>query len=244
MPRWRIRVPQGLVVVTEPTHRLVGLAWLLVLGCVAAMGFGVPALAACVLPFAIFLMWGLGRDRELSCQVRVELDRDRAFEGESVTITLALTADSSWERVLCELHFPPELVVVDPPARVALEPETNGHARATIEVRCLRWGVHMVGPVTFQAQHKFGLFFVRGATTESPSLRVYPAPLPLRTSLRPTETQVFVGNQLARQRADGLKSLTSGPICQVIRCAGSTGGRRRVVGCRTSTSNILSTTLM
>jgi uncharacterized protein (DUF58 family) len=192
-------------VIADPTHRLAGLSALLVLGGVAAVGLGIPALAAAVVPLALFLVWGLGRNRQARCQVSLSLDHDRAFEEETVTCTVSLLADRSWERVLCELHLPAELVASEPPPSLALEPGMGGRATGTVELKCLRWGVHRVGPVTFQARHRFGLFLVRGTSSDTPVLRVYPAPVPLHGGLEPNETQVFAGNQRARQRGEGLE---------------------------------------
>ncbi len=188
-----------------PTYRLGGLAALVVLGGLVAFAFGIPALAACTAPLAVFLAWGLLLDRQAPCHVNLAIDRDRAFEGETVALTLSVTKAAAWGRVLCDIHVPEALQPLDPPARFAFEPDRSGRATAVVEVACRTWGAHVVGPVRIRARHRFGVFLATGASGETVGLRVYPAASPLRVGVSAQKTQVYVGNQLSRQRAEGLE---------------------------------------
>ena len=155
-----------------PTYRLGGLAALLVLGGLVAFAFGIPALAACTAPLAVFLAWGLLLDRQAPCHVNLAIDRDRAFEGETVALTLSVTKAAAWGRVLCDIHLPEALEPLDPPARFAFEPDRSGRATAVVEVACRTWGAHVVGPVRIRARHRFGVFLATGASGETVGLRV------------------------------------------------------------------------
>ena len=188
-----------------PTYRLGGLAALVVLGGLVAFAFGIPALAACTAPLGVFLAWGLLLDRQAPCHVNLAIDRDRAFEGETVALTLSVTKAAAWGRVLCDIHVPEALQPLDPPARFAFEPDRSGRATAVVEVACRTWGAHVVGPVRIRARHRLGVFLATGASGETVGLRVYPAASPLRVGVSAQKTQVYVGNQLSRQRAEGLE---------------------------------------
>ncbi|MHB8556250.1 MAG: hypothetical protein ACYDCB_11480, partial [Candidatus Dormibacteria bacterium] len=158
--------------IAYPTYQLGGLATLLVLGGVAAFALGAPAVAASTAPLAIFLIWGLLVDRHAPCDVTLAIDRDRAFEGETVALTVSVTRATAWGRILCDINLPDALEVVEPPARFAFEPDRGGRAKAVMEVTCRTWGAHVVGPVTIRARHRFGLFLTAGSSGEAVPLRV------------------------------------------------------------------------
>ena len=191
--------------IAYPTYRLGGLAALLVLGGLAAFALGAPALAASTAPLALFLVWGLMLDRRTSCKVSLSVDRERAFEGETVTVTVSVAGAPVGARVLCDVHLPEALEPVDPPARFAFEPDHRGTAKGVMDVTCRTWGAHVVGPVTVRARQRFGAFLATGTSGEAVRLRVYPTASPLRVGVWAQKTQVYVGNQLSRQRAEGLE---------------------------------------
>ena len=65
---------------------------------------GRPELAILASPFALILFAGLAASREPEILVWLELDRERAVEGDIVTITIDLRARTPVERL--ELHVP------------------------------------------------------------------------------------------------------------------------------------------
>lgn len=189
----------------DPTGRLVGLVVLVALGSLAAIAMGSPVMEAVVAPFAIWLVWGLSSERTRPCTVQLSLDRDRAVEGEVVNATLAVSGDPGWERIVVSVRVPAGLVVESPPARFAIAPDAGGLGSATIVLRCSRWGVHEVGPVTIEAHGAPGLFIGRAVAATSSILRVYPAGIPVRSRLDTARTQAYVGNQRSRLRGDGFE---------------------------------------
>ena len=189
----------------EPTGRLASLTFLFVAGCLAALALGVPALAVAVAPLGVWLLWGVVADRHRACDVTLSLGRERVVEGETVELTIRVRGAITFQRVLCDVLLPSGLVADTPPARVVVAPSQSGHGIATLSIRCERWGVYEVGPCGVLASNTLGIFQSRGASLNGPRLRVYPAAPHLRAGVRPAKTQVFVGEELARERANGLE---------------------------------------
>jgi uncharacterized protein (DUF58 family) len=75
----------------------------------------------------------------------------------------------------------------------------------TFRVRCARWGAFRVGRVYLRAQDWFGLFRREIVLDRRQPLKVYPSEEHLRDLLRPTDTQVFSGNHVARQKGEGIE---------------------------------------
>jgi uncharacterized protein (DUF58 family) len=74
-----------------------------------------------------------------------------------------------------------------------------------VTVRASRWGTHVVGGVRLEGGDP--LRFVRYELRHAERLpvRVYPRPETVRALLRPLRTQVFAGNQVAREKGDGIE---------------------------------------
>src|SRR5213593_3824385 len=77
-------------------------AGLAALGLLAALVLGRPELAVLATPFALLLFAGLATAREPEFVLELELDRERAVEGDEVTIQIELEARTAIERL--ELH--------------------------------------------------------------------------------------------------------------------------------------------
>jgi uncharacterized protein (DUF58 family) len=193
------------LLVAEPTEQMASLIFLFSVGCLAALALGMPALAVVVAPLGIWLLWGFAAQRGGSCQVTLSLDRERVVEGETVEATVLVQAASSFQRVLCSIGLPVGLVAERPPSRLAVRPGRNGNGSASLTIRCERWGHYRIGPTGVLARNGFGVFQARGTTTNTPELRVYPAAPTLRAGVKPATTQVFVGEETARERADGFE---------------------------------------
>src|SRR2546429_373132 len=68
-----------------------------------------------------------------------------------------------------------------------------------------RWGGRLVGQVRLRARDPLGFFTYREETRRQLPLRVYPRPETVRRLLQPAETQVFAGNQVSRQKGEGIE---------------------------------------
>ena len=173
-------------------------------GLVAGLASGRVEAVALAAPFALAVLAGavLGRDPRLTG--RLSLDRERAVEGDIVTVTVELTAAAGADRLEVVLPLPEELGAEDGAAR-ALSLRAGETRTLELTLRCDRWGAPRVGPLLFRAGDVLGLRSWRGALGEPRQLRVYPSEETLRSLVPPLATQVFSGNQVSRARGEGIE---------------------------------------
>lgn len=180
-------------------------AGLAALGLLAALATRRPELVALAAPFAVTAATGLALVRRPSIDAQVELERERALEGEEVEARVSLFAEHGAERVEVLLELPREVEVMagDNPLLVRL---ADGERRElTYRLRCKRWGGFRIGRVYFRTQDAFGLFRHETALDRRQPLKVYPSEESVLTLLRPLETQVFAGNYVAREKSEGIE---------------------------------------
>jgi uncharacterized protein (DUF58 family) len=172
------------------------------LGLIAALALGRVELVALAAPFAVLLGVGLALERNPDVRVRLELDRDRALEDETVAATLLLSADAPVSRLDVLLVLPYGLESADALAALRLEPGTREHV---IEIRCRRWGGFVLGQAIVRAHGRSGLAVWERTVELGVPLKVYPRPELLDEMLTPLETQAFAGNQVARVKGTGIE---------------------------------------
>ena len=186
--------------------RLAGYASVAAVGLLAAVVLGRPAFAALVAPFALVGAIGAARAREPELHVSLSLDRDRALEGEDVTATIVLRSETGIDRLELLVLLPDRLEPTDRRANpVALRLRRDETRTLELKLRCTRWGAFSVGGVVVRMRDAFGLYAWEGRGGSSVPLRVYPTPEQLHALLPPLETQVFVGNQVSRAKAEGIE---------------------------------------
>jgi uncharacterized protein (DUF58 family) len=173
-------------------------------GLIAALAVGRPELAALAAPFALYVAVGLLLARPPELRVVSDLDRERQLEGEPVTADLDVSAGRTVGRLVLHLDLESGLTAEGPNPRQVLV-EGGGRHSAELPIRCARWGVYEVGETVWRAEDSFGLFVFEGTSGASKHLKVYPAGESLTSLLRPLETQLFAGNQVARERGEGIE---------------------------------------
>ncbi len=177
------------------------LAALFLLG---ALVLELPELVVLAAPFLLVLVAGVALAREPDVSATVELARDRAVEGDEVEVVIRLEAPESVERIDVFLAVPRRLSAVGGnPVAVRLPGGRPRELRLTL--RCARWGAALVGVLYLRAHDPLGLFRWEARLDRRTPLKVYPGAETVRTLLRPLETQVFTGNQVARQKGEGLE---------------------------------------
>jgi uncharacterized protein (DUF58 family) len=173
-------------------------------GLIGALAFGRPELAALAAPFAVYVAVGLALVRPPEIRVRSELDLERQLEGRDVTVSLEVFAREPVERLELLLRLP-EGLVAQAPNPVAIRLAAGERRELEVLLRCEHWGTHRVGETLWRARDRFGLLVFEGETGDPTWLKVYPAGETVRRLLRPLETQAFAGNQVARQRGEGIE---------------------------------------
>lgn len=187
------------------TPKLGAYTGLTALGLLAALALGLPELVALSAPFALAAALGLATVRVPEVDVELELERERALQHEEVGVNIRITARHAVPRLELFLRLPDGLVVAagDNPAAIRLEAGIPRELELTL--RAERWGAYGVGDVFVRSFGPFGVTRFEGRPGTQRPLRVYPAPEAVRSLLRPLRTQVFAGNQVAREKGEGIE---------------------------------------
>ncbi|HKV32378.1 MAG TPA: DUF58 domain-containing protein [Candidatus Dormibacteraeota bacterium] len=178
-----------------------GLAGLALLG---GLAFGRPELTILAVPFLLAILVGALITREHVIESSMAVDRLRLLEGEEAVVEVRLLSTPGSGRMEVTLDLVPEVVLTGGPVRRVSLPAGETVA-LRLSVRFLRWGLYDVGHVRLRWRDPLWLYTQEGSLDQPLRIRVYPRPEVLRALVRPTETQVYAGNQLARTRGDGIE---------------------------------------
>jgi len=171
----------------------------------AGLALGRPELAALGAPLVLLVVAGLAMAREPRVELDVALDRERAVEGDEVVVTLTLRSATPVARLELVPVVPERLGLVDQPRARAVHLAAGEPRTIEQRLRCAHWGAYVLGTVHLRAHDPLRLFAWEWRVDGRRSLIVYPEPARLRALVRPFETQVFSGNQVSRQRGDGIE---------------------------------------
>jgi uncharacterized protein (DUF58 family) len=185
--------------------RLHGSAVLAALGLLGALVVRRPELAVLSAPFAALLTAGLRLDRAPDVGVWLELERERAIEGDELTLAVQLSAETAVDRLELVLVLPTGLEIAEGDHPFAVSLRAGEHREVTLRLRCARWGAYQLGDIRLRARDRLGLLVTEWQVERPVTLRVYPRPEPVRELLRPLRTQAFAGNEVAREKGDGLE---------------------------------------
>jgi uncharacterized protein (DUF58 family) len=206
--------------------RLVAYAGLAAAGLMAALALRRPELVALAAPFAAFLGLGLALVRRPELHAWLSIEPGRVLEGDEVAVEIELETATHAERIELLLVTPPELELVDGANPVAVRLRSGEERTLELSLRCARWGSYELGDLLVRVRDRLGLFTWEARIERPHTLRVYPHPERLRALLAPLETQVFVGNEVARTRGEGFEFADTRPYV--------TGDRLRSINWRAS----------
>ncbi|MGH3102926.1 MAG: DUF58 domain-containing protein [Gaiellaceae bacterium] len=206
--------------------RLGAYAGLSALGLLAALVLGRPELVVLAAPFALLLAVGLALGRSPELTVEAELDRERALEGDEISVEIRIAASTAVERLEVLLALPGGLETDDEENPLTLQLAAGEERALELTVRCARWGAYVPGQIYLRARDRLGLFAFEAGLDRRAPLKVYPRPEQLLNLLKPLETQVFAGNQVSRVKGDGIEFADIRPF--------ATGDRVRRINWRAS----------
>ena len=191
--------------IRHPAPKLGGYATLAAAFLVGAVALGRPELVALAAPFALALVAGLALSRPPSWSHRsISVERDRFVEGETLTMELEITAARDVERVEVLVPVSPGLVAQGEALR-AIHLVAGERRSLPLHLRCDRWGVYHVGQVLLRAHDRLGFFMFDDRIEDPRSIKVFPRTEVLRELAAPAQTQLHVGNQVARQTGEGIE---------------------------------------
>ena len=189
----------------SPSPKVGAYAGLAALGLLAAVALRLPELVLLAAPFAVVPTLSAFQVRTPRIEVEVELDRERALEGELLDVSIRFEPGETVERLDVLLELPAGLEVEDGDNPSTLRLVEGVERHISLRLRCIRWGAFRVGRVHLRAHDHFGMFRHEDSIDARQPLKVYPTEEAVRTLLRPSETQVFSGNHVARQKAEGIE---------------------------------------
>ena len=185
--------------------KLAGYASLSAVGLLAALALAQPELVALTAPFLLAVGAGLALAATPRLSARIELDHDRALEGEDVAARIVVESAAGVDRLELYVDLPDGVDLVDGKNPVALRLSAGERRELELTLRARRWGAHMLGPLYTRTRDPLGFLVWEATAPTRPQLRTYPRENVLRRILQPRETQVFSGNEVSRRKGEGIE---------------------------------------
>ena len=185
--------------------KLAAYAALSATGLLAALVTGRPELVALTAPFLLALGLGLALAMRPRLTVSLELEQERAIEGGEVPARLVLESETAVDRLDVYVRFPEGLRLTAPSNPLSVSLRAGERREIELTLDAYRYGGHVLGPTYVRARDPLGFVAWETAHATRPQLRVYPRTEVLRRVLRPRETQVFSGNEVARLKSEGIE---------------------------------------
>ena len=185
--------------------RVTAYAALTALFLLAALALRRSELAVLALPFALPLAVGLRLSQPPAVRAWVTLERERALEHDELGVEVTVASDLPIERLELLLVVPDGLTVVAGSAASSLRLGWEDERVLELRLRCDRWGNFDVGELRLRARDRFGLVAWETSVDRRTRMRVYPLPETLRRVVAPVATQPYAGNEVARQKGEGLE---------------------------------------
>jgi uncharacterized protein (DUF58 family) len=135
----------------------------------------------------------------------VTLERERALEQDELGVEVTIASEAPVERLELLLVVPDGLTVVAGSGASSVRLGWDDERALELRLRCERWGNFDVGDVRLRARDRLGLVAWETSVDRRTRLRVYPLPETLRRVVTPVATQPYAGNEVARQKGEGLE---------------------------------------
>lgn len=189
----------------QATVKLGAYGGLAALGLIASLVLGLPELVVLAAPFALVAGAGLALAEQPDPVLSIDLERERAVEGDDVSVTIRISSATAVEQLDVLLELRPGIAIVDGrnPIAVRLGPGTEREVELVL--RCERWGAYLIGRISLRAHDRLRVFRYESRVDVAVPLKVYPRPEYVEELLRPLETQVFAGNYVAREKGEGIE---------------------------------------
>ena len=134
-----------------------------------------------------------------------EVSATRLFEGEGVTLTLAMTAHTPLAQVEALASLPPSAELPSGAPRTVLVLAAGETRRWSHEVRFPERGHQRIGAVHVRVWEPSGLAVSEAVHVEASTVQVYPRAAPLRRLPSPRRTRASVGNYVSTLVGDGIE---------------------------------------
>ncbi len=165
---------------------------------VEAMEIGVVFIAAVTI--------GLSLAQRPSLAITGRLVNDALHEGESTVLGLDAQTTTGVQWLEMKVMTPNAIRSgADRSADGAIAVARGAGRHLDLELTTRRWGVYQIGPVRADIIDTFGLFRFQGDGADRMTVRIFPREDRLMRAIRPAETQLFSGDEVARVKGDGIE---------------------------------------
>jgi uncharacterized protein (DUF58 family) len=175
------------------------------LGLLTALAAGRPELAVMAAPFALVAAAGLLLARDPQVSARLELEKERALQGDELDARLVLRAAATASRLEVLLVLPPGVAATEGQNPIAFRLRGGDERTLEFRLRCERWGGYALGEVLLRARDAFSFHAYDAHVEPALELKVYPREEALRELVRPRDTQVYSGDEVSRRRSEGIE---------------------------------------
>ena len=189
----------------SPSPRVTAYAALTAVFLLAALALRRPEPTVLAAPFALLLALGLRLARPPVLRAWLTLDRERALEEDEVGVELIVASDRPVERLELQLVLPSGLEVVSGHTTQSIRLASEDERTLELRLRCVRWGNYDIGDLRVRARDRLGALVWEDRLDRTSRLRVYPLPETLRKIVPPVATQPSTGNDVARQKGEGVE---------------------------------------
>jgi len=192
-------------VTRSATPKLAAYASLSAVGLLTALVFARPEVVALTAPFLLALAAGLALATPPRFTAEVILESTRALEGDELPAQVELEATTPVDRLDLYLRLPRGVQLAD--GLNPTELRLAAGERRTLELTLLasHWGGHVLGPVYLRVFDPLGFLSWESTVDARQELRVYPREDALRRVLSPRETQLSSGDEVSRQKGEGIE---------------------------------------
>jgi uncharacterized protein (DUF58 family) len=211
----------------RPSPKLIGYSTIAAAFLLAGVLVGRVEAAEIGIAFLAAVMVGMVIARPPRFVVTAGLEQDAVMEGEPVALELKVSATERVSWLAIEVATPGGVKRRGKARLGAIEVEEGAVRKISMEFEPLRWGVFQFGPISAAAHDSLGLFTYETFFPERRSLRVFPREEMLARAIRPFQTQLYAGDEVARRRGDGIEFADVRPFQQ--------GDRVRRINWRVST---------
>jgi uncharacterized protein (DUF58 family) len=198
-------------VTRTPDARLAAYATLAAAAFVTALALRRPELAVVAAPFAMLVALGV-RLPAPALRAWVEVDRERALEGDELEAIVTVRAEQGVDRLEVGLALPDGIELAHGLNPVAIHLSADEERELPLRLRCTRWTSTELGVVWLRARDRIGLVHYEGRVDRRRPLRIYPSPERLRRLLAPARTQAATGSEVSPVRAEGLEFADTRPF--------------------------------
>jgi uncharacterized protein (DUF58 family) len=180
---------------------LVVTVWALALGILVAR----PELFVAAVPLVLVMASLARRPAAPGFALVHHASAERVFEGESVTVTVDVTAHDAVPFLELTESLPAGSALTAGRNRAVMALGAGETARWSYEARWPGRGVYALGTIDTRVRDRWGVRAWEMRFADRKGLRVYPRVVPLRSLPRPRETQTSIGDYVSRALGEGIE---------------------------------------